>query len=880
MHGVLPRMIAASARPRIGRLDVIRRDFAAGVSLADMAQAFAADMPPEFFAMGVAVVDDGEPLEPPHWPATVPQPGQSVAFVILPGLGGKIGQVFAQVAVIAAQAFAYTIPGVGPLVAAGIGLAGSALLGAAQTKKKPKKSKAPKQLGEAGFSDNTLAPYEQLATVLGIRRVPAVFMAPPVVVMDDQSAVGRAVVALAGRHELSLPLLAGIDPDFPDENTREGDASDLDPTIYTTVQWQEQPGELSRHVNLMAPATDARVLLAHTPDATNTDLYDLPKFHYFRMGNRRFPDRLILDFLFDQGLYRIDSNGKGDVALQFSFWKDGVGIYLPEIHVSANYKSSLRAKLVIEFGPDPGGITAPSSANIWREAYANSSVQSLLGYAAHTYYGTSAVSTHVGVSGNVCTIYCDPASIPLDGTYSFAVKIGCGVLGGEMIYATNQYDQLHSGSSARGEYFTAVSGPPVGELVSLEDQALVQSHLIFEQLSREYDTDAIVPDGIATYEIQTKNQTVSQLSIMAARYVDKRWDGSAWVAEPHISNNPGELLYDVLTNSNAALLARPLSASLVNGAELGAWADFCTLNGFTCNAYIDGGSLEDAIATICEAGHAYLKRSKTWGVYIEQSRSGETPVMVFSPRNSRGFTVEKSFDHKPHAFRVTFDDEDDDYQTKPDLVVYAAGYDEFSATLFEARNYPGITQEWQAIARAELDLAIIYYRDKTYSLETDARYLVAERGSLVGINHFVLDEAHGFAAIRAVTRQEVGGVTKITGLLLDTDLDMQSGTTGIAISTNAGEVVAAQSSQIAKVRELVFSTPLTDDPEIEAGCTITSGVVSSEYISCIVDDIKPGAGGMARLILVDEAPEIHGAVVNDLYSSPDLYGETDLYNLA
>ena len=95
--------------------------------------------------------------------------------------------------------------------------------------------------------------------------------------------------------------------------------------------------------------------------------------------------------------------------------------------------------------------------------------------------------------------------------------------------------------------------------------------------------------------------------------------------------------------------------------------------------------------------------------------------------------------------------------------------------------------------------------------------------------------------------------------MFDGALEMQSGTTGIAISTDNGVVTIAQSTNPGQAREIDFSPALADDPYIKEGCTVTSGAVGTEYLRCIVDDIQPGPDGTARLTLVDEAPEIFTA---------------------
>jgi len=853
--------IPVLARPRMGRLAVIHREIEAGASLADMAAAVADDMPPSFWVSGVALIDGdaAHPIEPHVWASIRPKAGRTVQFVELPQ-GGKTLRLIATIAITVAQALAYSIPGIGPYLSAGIGLAGSVVLGLLAPK--PKSPAPPKQVGTAGFSGNVLAVYEQLPTVLGVRRVPARYLAPPLIEIDGDNAYGRAIIALAGRHEITEPKIDGAPAQYLEQNIREGHGTDMEPSIYTDVWWQEQGREMSRHNMLADVSVDKRWKLAHTADGlTAVTTYDLPQFHYFRLLPRKMPLQIVVDLYFPQGLYRLDSSGKAGIPFRLGFFKTGAStIWLPELHINGKIDTPFRAKLIIKFAADPGGITAPSTSSLWSDAYAKTNRQVTAGDFAHSYYGTGKIATHVGVgANNTCTVYVDPASVAVDGTYTFALQAGAGYfvsLHYKLDDAFNKCNYYSYGGVTHVEvdYFSYYLDGST--YTAIEDQSRTQTQCVIEYVTREFDETATVPDNIATYEIKTKNQRVDQISILAGRYVAKRWTGTAWVAEPHVSSNPGEIAYDVLTNATPELLARPLPSGLIDGASFGEWAAFCTAEGLECNAYIEGSSVEDVLQIVCHSGHAYLRRSDTWGVYIERDRSLESPVYVYSPRNSRGFVIEKVFEHKPHALRVTFDDEADNFQTKSDLIVYASGYDVTTATLYESAHYPGITTEWQATRRAQLDLALIWARDKTYLLETDARYLVTPRGSLVGVNYPVLSTTHGFAAIRSVTRQTIGTETKITGLVLDTMADMQAGTTGVAISTLDRKTVTAEIATTGRARDVVFTAPIADDAAIAEGCTVVFGVVDQEYIRCVVDDIQPGADGMARVILVDEAPQV------------------------
>lgn len=862
----MPDLVRVNARPHIGRLDVVRMDMEAGRSLMDYAAALAPQMPVGFLTAGVAMIDDSDPIPPEAWSRIKPKPGHCVSFAIVPQ-GGKVVQTVAQIALVAAQAFLYVIPGIGPALSAALGLGGSLLLGAFSDQQQQGSGgkKQPKQLGEAGFSDNVLSPYNQIPTVVGTRRVPARYIAPPYVLRDEENESGVAIIGLAGRHEIRDPKVDGGPLDALDTFTREGDASDKDPRLYNSIVWQEPHRALST-VNMELDTDTSQQWKFSHQNKDDIIKYDLPKWHYFRLSNGKMPSRLILDFTLDQGL-GCNIAGYGAIPIQMKFIKDGRNdVWLPFVVLRQDNQQGtpLRVQLFIEFSRNPGGWPANLTSNPWRQAYANSALQQLSSSesVAHSFYGTSAVASNfVTTAPNKATIYAPPNTLGIDGTWRLGIRRGCGLAAHSARFDWSSAKYAYNGGSFETLdfwYYRLASGV----YRTAEDQATMNGNILtLSYVTRVYDTAAVDATGIATFEVQTQNQRVDQLSVLASRYVDKAWNGTAWVDQPHVSSNPAEIAYDICTNPLPTLLQRPLPSTLIDAAEFGAWADFCTAQGYECNAYLTDLTFEQALQIVFQAGHAYLRRSQTWGVVIEKSRASESPVHVFSPRNSRRFTITKTFEHKPHALRVAFDDEEDDFQTRPDMVVYAPGYNESNAKLFESVSYAGITREWQAIRRAQRDLAIRYYRNKVYSIETDTRYLVCERGSLVGINHFVLNQAHGFAAIREVKRQDIGGVTKITGLVLDTEIDMRPTTTGVAISTDNGVVTVAtvSSEGASRLREIVFAASLTDDPNIREGCTVTTGEVGSEYIRAIVDDIQAGPDFTAQLTLYDEAPEIFTA---------------------
>lgn len=861
--------VAVSARPRFGEFSFAQYQVEPGATIEGLAHHIAADMPAGFHDTAVAIWNDSLPVPYHRWKDITPLPGDSVFFVDLPRKGGQTTQIIAAVAIVAAQTAAYFIPGVGPFVSLAIGIGGSFLLAALAPKQGGQKQKSPKQIGDGGFTGNTLAPYDQLPMVLGARRVAPFYLAPAITKFSNDSAYGTAIVGLAGRTELTAPMADGSPIEVLREHSQDGEDADEDPTIYTETIWQEQGGEFSRHDLKTDTTNDERFVLAHSADGlTEVELYDLPKYLWYRLGNIAYPDEVHFDLLFDQGI-RTNNGNKAGTAFELVLkLPDGTIIYLPSLHWAMNTESPVRGKIIVKFGVDNVAGTAPSSSKAWRVAYESADYQVNHGRQAHSYYinpGFEPEAFHTeSLDQTTVRIWVDPNQMPTTLGMSIGIRQGAGYIYSRFAASDGDYNFDGVGPFVPNDYFGYIFNVSTSEFMCIEDQSKVVSHCVLQQVSRYFPVQPIHAGGFAYYECETKNQRVDQISVMARRYVGHIWNRSTQEWEPvsTLSRNCGAVLYDHCLNPSPVVNALPLSVSKVDALAIGKFYEHCEDLNLECNAFITpGADWWTVYKEICEAGLGRATASQKYGVYIEKDRRSATPVQVFSPRNSANFQVERQYDRKPQAFRVTFDDKNDGYQTSPDLLVPAPGYsidgvDLPAATLYESRHYAYITDKGQARYRADLELKIIHYRNKVYSFETDMRWLRSPRGSLVAIAQYTLDEAHGWAAIRDVVYTDVGGTLMISGLALDMEIDLRPTTTGIVINALDGDLIAAQTTMKGNGWLIQFDTPIANDPYIASGAHIVVGEVGSEYIRAIVDDIVPLDRGSARMICYDEAPEL------------------------
>ncbi len=745
-------------------------------------------------------------------------------------------------------------------------------------------------LGQGGIASNTVPAYEQIGAVLGQMWVSPRALAPPWVEYVGDTAITRGIYGFAGRHLISEVRINGADVNGNDAittNIRDGSPASDPATIYTTTVWQQDGLTPSRHAMLGSGRS-----LQHTRVLADVEAYDLPREHRWRIGDG--PDRVVIDIEFPDGLFARDRTLTGtarvsNVPFRLVIYKpDGTSFVLPELHIGGDFARNFRTKIVLEWQADPGGLfTSPFAAGLWKYAFAKSTAMDTEGTTADSYFGTAVDATHVGVNltdvgdtpgsyraqDKTITVYLDPATLPKD-NYELGITVGSLYRNDRINSTTTEYSVNGTTTTNPKHFSYYVQGGT--QHMTMEDQAYSSHNVNILAITSEWDTEPLDLDGLATVEIQAVNVSVDRLAVLAERIVLKKWSeaSSTWVATPGPSRNPAELVYDILTNSTEN--EHPVDATLI-AASLGDWADWCSTNNRTCDAVVESGSVEDSLRICFQAGQAMPIFDGTYGAVIEKDRSAETPEIIYTPRNSRGFTAERDYEKLPHALLATFNDADILNEPREVIVPYD-GYTEATATRLEALDFKGVTAEWDVEYLALLELRKRYLRRKRYVFETDARYLISTRGSLIGVKHDMLDTQLSYARIVAVHRDssnQIVGITtdavltmnsgsgdiySVTDIYAEPDIYSIGASTGIAIVALDGTVVLGVTAQSYNTRDITFSTPLAADSDIQPGCDVVSGTVDSEFRRLIIESIEPGEisdeGATARIVCYDEAPTL------------------------
>lgn len=220
--------------------------------------------------------------------------------------------------------------------------------------------------------------------------------------------------------------------------------------------------------------------------------------------------------------------------------------------------------------------------------------------------------------------------------------------------------------------------------------------------------------------------TIDQLNFDGVS-VCKDWDYETQTWVERATNNNASLFRFVLQHPANA---KPKPDSAIDLEKLQEWHDFCRLKGLSYNRYIDyRTSVSAVLKEIAAAGLASVDRPDgLWSVIIERPR--DTIKQLFTPRNSWNFKASRAFPEMPHGWRVTFNNQEAEYQAD-EMFVFADGYDESTAELFEGIEFSGVTDPAQIIKLGRQCYADALLCREEYQFEADFEHLVCKRGDRI-----------------------------------------------------------------------------------------------------------------------------------------------------
>lgn len=464
-------------------------------------------------------------------------------------------------------------------------------------------------------------------------------------------------------------------------------------------------------------------------------------------------------------------------------------------------------------------------------------------------------ATNVNIHDDGVDFFLDPAVFPI-GEYEVRIKRGWAANVGD--FNKDNYGLNSSAVNASFfDYYNAGGSEPYRIRVG---QGGTTSETILESFATVSDDYPFHPSihqkGVAMIVVRAPSVNIETLSGIFHSIVPI-WQSGVW-SNDAASSNPAALARHVLLSTEQN--AEALPGELIDEEAFQEFYDFCTAGGHEFNAVVDGLSVIEVFRQVLAGGYAAPDWPGYWSVIWEYDRSGETPVQLFTPLDTRGLTVTKSFPRLPHALRPVFYDEADDFNVNEGSLIYMDGQSADTATRIEEMTYPGFTDAAKVAARALFDIRQMYLRPTRYMFEIGLAGLACRRGDLVMLAHDVISRYAGYGRIASI--QKSGG--NITGLTLEATVDLGVAVGEVEETMAAGIQFTDRTTGTYAVNEktetdtVTFVTPFADPGDILVeGMTVGFGPVGSETKRMLVLWYEYVDELTRRITLIDEAPGLH-----------------------
>lgn len=323
------------------------------------------------------------------------------------------------------------------------------------------------------------------------------------------------------------------------------------------------------------------------------------------------------------------------------------------------------------------------------------------------------------------------------------------------------------------------------------------------------------------------------------------WDGTTWTEQE--SRNPATAYRAALQGDQNPW---PVLEAEIDLEQLQDWHAWCAVKGLKYDhIHEQPQSFGEMLLTICAAGRATPRHDGVkWGVVID--RPGDPVVDHISPRNAREFRWRRNYLKPPHAFRVEFRDETNDWELAERIIPWPDHVGDI--TLTEDLPMIGKTdpdEVWIEARRRQYELI---HRPDSFSALQDGGARVATRGDTVMAAFDVLDRTLTAARIRAADGQMI---------TLDEPVTMEAGTDyALRYRTYSDAEDAIGSSVVvplvtrAGTSSIVLAKSTIDAPRI--GEIAHFGLLGEESRALRIRGIEAGDEFAQVVHMIAAAPEI------------------------
>ena len=320
------------------------------------------------------------------------------------------------------------------------------------------------------------------------------------------------------------------------------------------------------------------------------------------------------------------------------------------------------------------------------------------------------------------------------------------------------------------------------------------------------------------------------------------------------SSNPADIFRYVL---QSPAFAKNLKDERIDLEKLEEWWVYCNEHGLSYDRIIDyDTSVDDVLNDICAAGVATLSKvDNIYSVIIDNERSIIKGLVT--PRNSWDYKGNINYPEIAHALRIEFRNRDAGYETD-ERIVYADGYDETNATLYERLQFTSCTDADLAYWYGRRYFATALLQPETHTFKMDFENLTFNRGDRITLVNDVILVGVGQGRIKELLVDNVENPTTVNGFVIDDKIEIpNSNNFAVRIRDNDGKK-GFKYHLLNTIEEttdtFVFAEPLDykDCPAVGSLCAF---VEDGKELDLIITGIKPEKNQSATITAINYAPE-------------------------
>ncbi len=483
----------------------------------------------------------------------------------------------------------------------------------------------------------------------------------------------------------------------------------------------------------------------------------------------------------------------------------------------------------------------------------------------------SNVASHVSLTYEGAKIYLDPVSWPED---EYDVRVMRGWAGQYSLFqpdngpANNEY--AFDTAPERAHFFSYQLVD--GFYTIHQTQRSIQSKTMVEAVTQYYPDRPIrqaVEYGLGRIALRIPDIRVESVSVLATAYA-RPFENGIWSDVPVPCRRPAAFYRDALLLSGKTV--RPLPGEVIDEASLETAYLHCETNDITCDTLVHNRSVPEVLQLLAASMRATPSQADLWGITIDHDRSGEQPVGMLTPENSRNLGTEIDADTVPHGYRVQFLDETDNYE-RAEVIVYRDGYSAANATLLEKIEDNASTTSAKAAATGLYNLRQLQYRKARHKRECGPEGRYYRKGDLIAVADEVVQRDLFFGLIKAIVigggnvvgfdlysemklSESATSITMASDINAVADINAFSGVFGCAVRMRNGLVMTAQITQSADTKFVTLQTPIANTGQFVIDREIAIGPLGREMRRMVLHSKRRVGEERWQLNLLAEAPEI------------------------